>query len=847
LTRRDDILSEITREQDRLRKLRSEIKRSSDSLEALQAELERTPADVSGIEFSPEPVDASSPSLSNSEKVGIFRSLFRGREDVFPRRWENSRSGKSGYAPVCSNDWKTGICEKIGARNAAKRPGTICGNCHHQAFLPVTDEEVIRHLTGGHVMGVYPLLHDETCWFLAADFDKKSWDEDVTAFARTCEAHGVPLSIERSRSGNGAHAWIFFASPVQASIARSMGCFLITQTMARRLQVSMDSYDRFFPNQDTMPKGGFGNLIALPLQKAAREQGNSVFVDVSLVRYPDQWAALKGFTRIEPALARSIAEDADNSESLFALRGSESETDGEHPPVKRISIELDSGSEPVGPFPSTVNAVFSRNLVIQKAGLPSSLILKIRQLAAFQNPEFYKRQNLRLSTALTPRVISCFEESDTSIAIPRGCREQVEELFRQLGSTLNLIDERASGTPLDLTFRGTLTSVQTQAAESLLKHDMGVLVAPPGFGKTVLGINLIAARRTNTLVLVHRKELLNLWVVQIEHYLGIPRDAIGQIGTGTRTPTGNIDVAMIQSLVHKENVDSLVTEYGHIVADECHHLPAASFERVMAAVKARYLTGLTATLQRRDGHHPIIQMQLGPVRFKVHANSQAARNPFKYRLIARETTFRPPPHVSEDSGIQEMYSALAADQDRNDLIFDDVIQALEERRSPILLTERRDHLEHFAERLRRFTHNMIVLHGQMKKSERLAMLARLAAVPEGDERLILATGRYIGEGFDDARLDTLFLALPVSWKGTLIQYAGRLHRTHPGKKEVQIYDYVDRNVPVLKRMYERRVGGYRAIGYKVVEESNKAKAEKLNSDTIDIFRESGTKSEDDQG
>ena len=499
MTRRDEILAEIAREQDRLKQLRTKLKQSSDSLEALQAELENAPAGVSAIEFSPEQLDPNSPSLSNTEKVEIFRSLFRGREDVFPRRWENSRTGKSGYAPACSNDWKTGICEKIGAKDTAKRPGTICGNCHHQAFLPVTDEEVIRHLTGKHVMGVYPLLRDETCWFLAADFDKKSWDEDVTAFARTCKASGVQVSIERSRSGNGAHAWIFFDSPVQASIARSMGCFLITQTMARRLQVSMDSYDRFFPNQDTMPKGGFGNLIALPLQKSAREQGNSVFVDVSLVRYPDQWAALKGFTRIEPSLARSIAKDADNSGSLFALRSSESETDGEHPPVKKISIELDSGSEPVEPFPSTVNAVFSQNLVIQKAGLPSSLILKIRQLAAFQNPEFYKRQNLRLSTALTPRVISCFEESDTSIAIPRGCREQVEELFRQIGSTLNLIDERAAGTPLDLTFRGTLTSVQTQAAESLLKHDMGVLVAPPGFGKTVLGINLIAARRTNTL------------------------------------------------------------------------------------------------------------------------------------------------------------------------------------------------------------------------------------------------------------------------------------------------------------------------------------------------------------
>ena len=296
----------MAREQDRLDRLHSEVDRSGERLRALRIALEIGPADEANLLPSSAPVDANSSPSSNSEKVSIFRSLFRGREDVFPKRWENPRNGKAGYSPACGNDWKTGICEKIGTGREVRRPGTICGNCQHQAFLPVTDEEIARHLRGVHVMGVYPLLRDETCWFLAADFDEKSWDEDVVSFATTCQVYSVPVTIERSRSGNGAHAWIFFASPVQASIARALGCFLITETMARRHQLSMESYDRLFPNQDTLPKGGFGNLIAVPLQRGARAMGNSVFVDASLTPYSDQWAFLSSIQRIDQNRAREV-------------------------------------------------------------------------------------------------------------------------------------------------------------------------------------------------------------------------------------------------------------------------------------------------------------------------------------------------------------------------------------------------------------------------------------------------------------------------------------------------------------------------------------------------------------
>ena len=380
------------------------------------------------------------------------------------------------------------------------------------------------------------------------------------------------------------------------------------------------------------------------------------------------------------------------------------------------------------------------------------------------------------------------------------------------GSTLAVDDQRHAGEPLDLRFQGELTPVQEQAAQALLAHDAGVFVAPPGVGKTVVGTYLVAARGRSTLVLVHRQPLLDQWVAQLAMFLGLDPKAIGQIGAGKRRPTGRLDVAMLQSLVREGRVDDVVAGYGHVIVDECHHVPAVSFERILSEVKARYLIGLTATPRRRDGLHPILEMQLGPVRFAVDAKSQAARRPFDHRLVVRETAFTVGT-LDPAQGIQALYGALAGDERRNRLILDDVVQAIQEGRSPILLTERKDHLEHLATRLRPFVRHLVVLQGGMTPSERREVMAQLASIPGDESRLVLATGRYIGEGFDDARLDTLFLTMPVSWKGTLVQYAGRLHRLHPGKTEVRIYDYVDREVPLFQRMFEKRLRGYRAIGY----------------------------------
>ncbi len=803
-SRREELLDAIAKEEARLDRLEAVEAEARTRLRVLRSELASLTKQArmqAELRLAPTPVAPQTP----AEKVRLFRSLFRGREGVFPTRFVSKRTGRPGYAPACRNKFVRGVCEL---------PKVKCGECPNQAFLPFDDAAILAHLTGRHVMGVYPLLEDETCWFLAVDLDKSTWTEDVRAFVETSRRLGLSAAVERSRSGNGAHVWFFFAAPVPASAARKMGCHLITETMARRHQLGMDSYDRLFPSQDTMPRGGFGNLIALPLQLDARRQGNSVFLDDQLRPYPDdqQWAYLASLSRIDPGEVERIAREATREGSVLGLRPAESAGEEYATPWIRSPSRRVGMSRVTEPLPSQVRAVLAQRLFVEKAELPASVIDRIKRLAAFQNPEFYKKQRMRLSTATTPRVIACAEDLPGHVGLPRGCRNDLENLLAEHGVTLEVTDQRASGEELRLHFQGTLTPLQQRAASALLAHEIGVLVAPPGSGKTVVGTWLVAERRCSTLIVVHRRPLLDQWVAQLSMFLGIEAQEIGQIGAGKRRANGRLDVAMIQSLVHKGEVDDIVASYGQVVVDECHHLPAASFERVLAEAKARYIIGLTATPQRRDGHHPITEMQLGPVRFAIDPRSRTEPRPFVQRLIARDTGFK----TSIGAGtptIQTLYAALAADEQRNALILDDVIRSLEEGRSPILLTERKDHLHFLAGRLERFARHVVVLRGGMSTRERHAMSERLAGIPDGEERLVLATGRYIGEGFDDARLDTLFLALPVSWKGTLIQYTGRLHRQHSGKREIRIFDYVDCDVPMLLRMFERRLRGYRAIGY----------------------------------
>lgn len=801
--RTENLHATLAREEDRLASLEREVAEVRSRIAAIRTELSQPaspPAHLRSLPLVPdEPAH-----WSVSQKLSIFRGLFRGREDVFPKLW-TSRKGpaeKKGYSPACRNEWVRGVCEK---------PKVKCGECRNQAFLSLTDQVLLEHLQGRHVIGIYPLLKDETCWLLAADFDKKAWMEDVAAFIETCHRAGVRPAVERSRSGNGAHVWFFFAEPIPALTARKMGCFFLTETMARRHQLSMDSYDRLFPNQDTMPRGGFGNLIALPLQHGPRQHGNTVFLNDKLVPEIDQWAHLACIQRLSAAQVEAIATEAAQRNLVLDVRVSLTEEEEATPWMKPPSgrprrVEI------VGDLPKEVRVVLGQRVFIEKVGLPSTLLNQIKRLAAFQNSEFYKKQSMRLSTASTPRVITCAEEMEQHVALPRGCLDELIALLNEHGVGVVLNDQRNEGDRTEFRFHGCLSALQEQAVGALLEHDIGIFVAPPGMGKTVVGTYLLAQRGRNTLVLVHRKPLLDQWIAQLSNFLRVDPKEIGQVGGGKHKPTGRLDVAMMQSLVRKGAVNDLVANYGHIIVDECHHLPAVSFERVLAEVKARYVTGLTATPYRRDGHQAIIHMQCGPIRYAVKPKTPDAQSPFRHRLICRGTHFRSD-SLDRGSSISDVYTALAANEERNQIILDDVVRSIQAGRSPILLTERRDHLEYFNMRLRPFVRHLILLHGGMSTREVREVTARLDAIPEGTERLILATGRYVGEGFDDARLDTLFLALPIAWKGTLVQYAGRLHRFHPRKPDVCIFDYVDREVPVLARMFEKRLRGYRSMGY----------------------------------
>ena len=439
---------------------------------------------------------------------------------MFPRLWLNQRKGTKGYAPACHNEWVPGVCEK---------PRTKCGECPNQAFVPVDDQVILDHLQGRHVIGVYPLLEDDTCSFLAADFDGPSWTQDIAAFLDTCRSRAVPVAIERSRSGEGAHAWFFFAAPIPASIARAMGCYLITETMNRRHQLAMESYDRLFPNQDTRPRGGFGNLIALPLQREARQRGHTLFLDENLEPLPDQWAYLASVSRIHPSVVETIAREAAESDQVLGVRRADIENEDikpwERPPSGRGS------PTPIqGPLPSEIRAVLAQRLFVETAGLPSPLLNQIKRLAAFQNPEFYARQRMRLSTALTPRVIACAEDLPQHVALPRGCLADLEALLREYDVRLLVDDQRCSGEGIDVSFAGELTDTQRAAAKAMLEHDVGVLVAPPGIGKTVLGIHLIAERARSSLILVHRQPLLDQWTAQLSLFLAIDAKKVGRIG-----------------------------------------------------------------------------------------------------------------------------------------------------------------------------------------------------------------------------------------------------------------------------------------------------------------------------
>lgn len=779
--------------------------REPDAIAVLKAENDRLIAllETHDIEWRlpPEPdpivtIEAEPSNFSAQEKVALFRRLFRGRTDVYPIRWESKTTGKTGYAPACSNEWLAGVCNK---------PRIKCSDCNNRALSPLTDFVIYEHLAGKRTVGVYPLLADDNCHFLAADFDEAEWKEDALAFVHSCHEFGVPVALEISRSGNGAHAWVFFSGTVSARDARRLGTAIISHTCTRTRQLKLASYDRLFPNQDTMPKGGFGNLIALPLQKKPRENGCSVFVDTALRPYPDQWGFLASIQSmpahdIEPVILRA--------------------TGGVHPLDVTFIDEEDlkepwKRSAPIsknlkGVMPASLTVTLSNLIYFEKELLPQALANRLIRLAAFQNPEFYKAQAMRMSVWDTPRVIGCAENYPKHIALPRGCLEPAQELLHDNGIRCDLHDERCEGEPIDVVFSGTLRIDQEAAVAAMLHHDTGVLCAPTAFGKTVTAAAMIAKRGVNTLVLVHRTELLKQWQERLQSFIGVGKGVVGTIGGGKAKPTGKIDIAVMQSVSRQGEVNPLVENYGHVIIDECHHVGAVSFDAILKRVKAKYVLGLTATPIRRDGQQPIIFMQCGPIRHKA---TKPASEPHDLEVIPQILHKRI--DLPQEAGIQDVFRQLAIDEARTAAIAAQIEDSFSKGRKVLVLTERTEHLDAIQAALTGKIPSLFILHGRMTKKLRTTMITELNALPPDEPRVLLATGKLVGEGFDHPPLDTLVLAMPISWTGTLQQYAGRLHREHATKTDVRVIDFVDTGHPALLRMWDKRQRGYRAMGYKI--------------------------------
>ena len=757
--------------------------------------------------------------LSIDERIRLFQSLFKGREDVFARRWFSKTTGKSGYQPVCINEWKQGICDKKKYR---------CVICPNRNFAPLTTQDMYRHLEGKDeyccdVVGLYAIMQDNNCAFLCADFDDKNckygYKEDVLAYVGVCREWLIPYAIERSRSGNGAHVWIFFEAPLPASKARRLGNAILTEAMTRNGQMSFNSYDRFFPNQDYLPEGGFGNLVALPLQGQARRKQNSVFVDNDFLVYKDQWAFLYNLKKIQESTIDQLLR-LHYQEELGKLSMSSESKPWVTPLPQNITQE---------DFHAKVEIIKANKLYIPLKAVSAKVLNHLKRIAAFKNPEFYSKQALRLSTYAIPRIISCFDITNEYLAMPRGCEDATRSFLNDNAVTYTITDKTNHGNKISVSFQGEEREEQLEAINALLPYTNGILHATTAFGKTVTAAAIIARKKLNTLILVHSKALLKQWHDRLTEFLNIdyPKheeknkrgrrkvfSPIGCFDSSGNTLHGIIDIALIQSCLDEDGVKPFVQDYGMVIVDECHHVSSITFEQVLMSIKAHTIYGLTATPIRKDGHQPIIFMQCGPIRFSTDVKSQIAKQSFDRFLIPRFTSYN---FILEDRlSIATLYKYLSEDEIRNNLIVEDICKAVNTGRTPIILTNRTAHVSVLAEKLNATIKNVISLTGAGTTKEKREAMQRLQTIPDSEQLVIVATGKYVGEGFDYPRLDTLFLALPISWKGLLTQYAGRLHREYEGKKDVRIYDYIDIHEPICDSMYRKRLKGYAAIGYKTI-------------------------------
>ncbi len=800
------------------------------------------------------------PITITKQHVQYFYYLFKGRNDVYSKRSgrANKVTGKHGYYTQCWNFWKDGICTK------KTNPQFNCGECRNQRYKELTGQVLYEHLLGmkedaSDVVGLYPMFPDETVNFLVFDFDchddtvggddgangDTEWMTEVNAFRKICEDNEVPILVERSRSGKGAHIWMFFEKPILAVTARRFGTALLTKGAESVNMRNFKYYDRMLPAQDHIPinsktgKPGLGNLVALPLQGQALKHGNSAFIDENWNAYPNQWDCLKNVKKLSKEIVEGRIKEWSEEGILGALNN-------EFENITDALIDIKPWEKTKHPLhkedtSSTVEIVISDKVYINTSGMKPRMQNALRRMAAFGNPDFFKKAAMGLSTKGIPRIIFCGYDDSGYIVIPRALIDSVVNKFNEAGITYSLKDNRCGGTALDASFNGTLYEEQMRAAKAILEHDNGVLAATTSFGKTVVGAYMIAQKKTNTLILVHNTEIQKNWIEDLTRFLDIKaelpeyytktgrvkkrKNVIGKLYAGHNSMTGIIDVAIFSSLGKGDDINPIIEQYGMVIMDECHHGAAQTVEDVVGAAKAKYVYGLTATPKREDGLEKKVFMQFGPIRFRYTAKERAEKQGIDHFVYPRFTRLI----STSDLKITEANRAVIECDSRNEQIIADVEKCIQNGRTPLVLTKYKEHAQLLYRRLQGKADHIYLLQGGGSRKAKDEMRSQMRSVPANESVVLVAIDKYVGEGFNFPRLDTMMLTMPAAAEGNIEQFAGRLHRDYESKTEVIIYDYVDSHIRVLEKMYHKRLRTYKKIGYEIC---NNVIVEKQNANAI---------------